>query len=73
MNKALDSLKNWGFLYMNFVYYRHLGHDIRVHREYYRLQESTLELAKVSRLLLAVNQGNVRLGTRLADIDVTGG
>ena len=27
---------------------RHMGHDIRVHREYYRLHESTLELAKVS-------------------------
>ena len=24
---------------------RHMGHDIRVHREYYRLHESTLELA----------------------------
>ncbi|CAG9824529.1 unnamed protein product [Phaedon cochleariae] len=36
---------------------RHLGHDIRVHREYYRLHENTVELTKVSRLLLAVDQG----------------
>lgn len=34
---------------------RHLGHDIKVHREYYRLQDSTLELAKVSKLLMAVD------------------
>ncbi|XP_033747261.1 uncharacterized protein LOC117332456 [Pecten maximus] len=36
-----------------------LGHDIRVHREYYRLPESTLEIAKVSKILHAVNEGNV--------------
>eukprot|EP00795_Rhopilema_esculentum_P013171 gene13171-3969_t len=37
---------------------RHMGHDISVHREYYRLHDSTLELAKVSKLLLAVDEGN---------------
>ena len=37
---------------------RHMGHDIAVHREYYRLQESTLELVKVSKLLLAVEEGH---------------
>ena len=34
---------------------RHMGHDIRVHREYYRLHESTLELAKVSKILALVD------------------
>lgn len=34
-----------------------LGHDIRVHREYYHLTESTLQLAKVSKLLLAMERG----------------
>ena len=34
---------------------RHKGHDIRVHREYYRLHESTLELAKVSKILALVD------------------
>ena len=34
---------------------RHLGHDIRVHREYYRLQTSTITLAKVSKMLIAVD------------------
>ena len=36
---------------------KHMGHDINVHQQYYRLQESTLELAKVSKLLLPVNSG----------------
>ena len=37
-----------------------LGHDIRVHRGIYRLPISTLEKAKVAKILLAVNRG-VRL------------
>ncbi|XP_064601265.1 uncharacterized protein LOC135467422 [Liolophura sinensis] len=37
----------------------HMGHDISVHRNFYRLQDSTLELAKVSRLLLAAEQGKM--------------
>ena len=36
---------------------RHLGHDIRVHRDFYRLHESTIEIAKVSKLLIAVDNG----------------
>ncbi|XP_071329276.1 uncharacterized protein [Trachinotus anak] len=36
-----------------------LGHDIRVHRQYYRLPEGTLELAKVSKVLLALEQGRL--------------
>ena len=35
----------------------HMGHTLPVHRNYYRLQERTLELAKVSKLLLAVDEG----------------
>ena len=38
---------------------RHLGHDIRVHRDFYRLHESTIEIAKVSKLLLTVDQGKI--------------
>ena len=37
---------------------RHLTHDIRVHREFYRLHDSSVELAKVSKLLLAVESGH---------------
>ena len=36
---------------------RHMGHDINVHRQYYRLQDSTIELARVSKLLLAIDEG----------------
>ncbi|CAH1980411.1 unnamed protein product [Acanthoscelides obtectus] len=53
---------------------RHLGHDIRVHREFYRLHESTVELTKVSKLLMAVDEGKVSTfaGKSLADIDIDG-
>ena len=36
-----------------------LGHDIRIHREYYRLPENTLQVAKVAKLLLAMERGTV--------------
>ncbi|EDO44066.1 predicted protein [Nematostella vectensis] len=38
---------------------RHLGHDVHVHHEFYRLHESTAELAKVSKLLIAVDEGRI--------------
>ena len=38
----------------------HLGHNLDVHREYYRLRDSTIELSKVSRLLLAMDEGNAK-------------
>ena len=52
----------------------HLGHDLNVHREYYRLKDSTVELSKVSRLLLAIDEGNAGnlMGKKLADISVEG-
>ena len=37
---------------------RCLGHDIRIHQQFNQLHESTTELAKVSKLLLAVDSGN---------------
>ena len=51
---------------------RHLGHDITVHREFYRLQESTLELAKVSKLLIAAEKGevNINAGASLSQMEV---
>jgi len=51
---------------------KHMGHDINVHRQYYRLQESTLELAKVSKLLLAVDSGRASqfAGKKLDEIAV---
>ena len=47
-----------------------LGHDIRVHRQYYRLPEQTLQVAKVAKLLLAVDKGEIAPGKRLEDFTV---
>jgi len=49
---------------------RFLGHDIRTHREYYRLPEDTLQVAKVSKLLIAMERGGQGLqpGQQLDDI-----
>ncbi|KAL7639111.1 UNVERIFIED_CONTAM: hypothetical protein RMT77_010645 [Armadillidium vulgare] len=35
----------------------HLGHDINIHRHFYRLQDSTIELTKISKLLIAIDEG----------------
>lgn len=53
---------------------RHLGHDISVHREFYRLHENAIELTKVSRILLAVDQGEVHkyAGKNIQDIQIKG-
>ncbi|XP_066515340.1 uncharacterized protein [Hoplias malabaricus] len=47
-----------------------LGHDIRIHRQYYRLPESTLQLAKMSKLLIAMERGALSeiQGVQLDDI-----
>lgn len=49
-----------------------MGHDIRVHREYYRLPEETLQVAKISKVLLSLENGNFtdNRGKSLDDIDV---
>lgn len=53
---------------------RHLGHDIRIHRDFYRLHESAIELTKVSRILLAVDSGKTAsfYGKNLEDICLDG-
>ena len=38
---------------------RHVGHDIQVQHKYHRLHESTRELAKGSKILSVVDEGNV--------------
>ena len=52
----------------------HLGHNLDVHREFYRLRDSTIELAKVSRLLLAMDEGNASklTGNKLSEINIEG-
>lgn len=36
-----------------------LGHDIRVHRHFYRLPEGTIQLAKISKVLMALEKGRL--------------
>ena len=51
-----------------------LGHDIHVHLEYYRLPEATTQLAKISKLLLAMDKGPLRSlqGKTLDEIEIEG-
>ena len=50
-----------------------MGHDIRVHREYYRLPEESMQVAKVTKLLLAVESGEMAClkDQDLKNVDVT--
>ncbi|XP_029685193.1 uncharacterized protein [Takifugu rubripes] len=49
-----------------------LGHDIRIHRQYYRLPQGTLQLARMSKVLLAMEGGTVSKykGMTLEDIEI---
>ncbi|XP_013885514.1 uncharacterized protein LOC106533655 [Austrofundulus limnaeus] len=49
-----------------------LGHDIRVHRQYYRLPEGTSQLAKISKVLLALEKGQLSTfkGKNLDEISI---
>ena len=51
-----------------------LGHDLHVHRNFYRLPQDTLQLAKVSKILIAYNSGRVAeyKGKSLNEITVEG-
>lgn len=50
----------------------YLGHDITVHREFYRLPEHTTQLAKCGKLLTMLDQGKCKeyIGKRLDDISL---
>ena len=52
----------------------HLGHNVDIHQEYYRLHDNAIELSKVSRLLLAVDSGKGETfkGKRLDEIQIDG-
>ncbi|KAJ8321044.1 hypothetical protein KUTeg_002631 [Tegillarca granosa] len=51
---------------------RHMGHELSVHRKFYRLQDDIIELAKISKLLLAVERGKAHKysGISLDDLDL---
>jgi len=49
-----------------------MGHDVRVHREYYTLPNDILQTAKVAKLLVAIESGQQErlTGQSLDDIDI---
>lgn len=53
---------------------RHMGHELSVHRKFYRLQEDVIELSKISKLLLLVEGGKASAfsGMGLDDIQLEG-
>jgi len=52
----------------------HLGHTLGVHQSHYRLQEPVIEMAQMSRLLIAVEDGKASefVGKKLSDINPAG-
>ena len=69
MSQVLNLKENELDILANFM-----GHDIRVHREFYRLPEATVQVAKVAKLLLAMEHGGTSLptGQSLDDIQLDG-
>lgn len=53
---------------------RHMGYDILVHRNYYRLQQDAVELAKISKVLLLIEKGETHkvAGRSLDERDING-
>ena len=53
---------------------RQLGYDVHVHHDFYHLHHSTTELAKVSKLLLAIDSCNLEqiIGKNLGGMSVEG-
>ena len=53
---------------------QHLGHNINTHKTFYRLHEGIVELTKVSRLLMAADDGNLSKyqGKKMKDISING-
>jgi hypothetical protein len=51
-----------------------MGHEVNIHESVYRLHDSTIEMAKVSRLLMAVDAGKLKnfAGKTLDQIEFTG-
>lgn len=49
---------------------KHLGHDLQIHKDFYRMQDSTLEMAVVGNLLMAIDEGRAHnfKGRNLRDI-----
>jgi hypothetical protein len=46
-----------------------MGHDIRVHRSFYGLPENTIQLARISKVLHAVNEGKAQEADGVHSLD----
>lgn len=53
----------------------HLGHEVHIDKDYYKQHEGVVEIAKLSRLLMAVESGRTAqyAGKSLAEINVEEG
>jgi hypothetical protein len=49
---------------------QYMGHDIRIHREVYRMPSETMQLAKISKLLIALDKGTLPQNSSLEDIEI---
>ena len=70
MSQVMNMKENELDILANFM-----GHDIRVHREFYRLPEATVQVAKVAKLLMTMEEGGQDLpaGQSLDEIQVDEG
>lgn len=52
----------------------HMGHNINIHTDIYRLQSSIIEKTKVARVLMAMENGNISKyqGRNLQEISLDG-
>ena len=52
----------------------HMGHELSMHKSHYVLQEPVIEMAKISRLLIAIEAGDATkfVGKALSDIQPEG-
>ena len=53
---------------------RHMGHNLAVHKEFYQLHHSTIELTRVSMLLTLIDEGKAGLfaNRKLSEISING-
>ena len=51
---------------------KYMGHDIRVHPKFYRLPDDVMQTAKVGKILMAMEKGDMALykGKSLDEIDI---
>ena len=52
----------------------HMGHNIQIHKDFYRLPQTMIEMAVVGNLLMAVDEGRAHLfkGKNPREINVAG-